>query len=375
MSIDQHNYELYILDYYEGKLDADASRELMLYLEQYPDAKEAFESYETIMLEPDLSQQFEPKSVLKKTGIVEVGAINELNFENYFIESIEQNLTPAEQLDLKEFLIKNPLLQKTLETYKKTVLKPDISVVFEGKELLKRSKIIALHPSPVRRMVLTTAAVAAMLAVVLISGIIIRSFNVTEKRGNSLLTAIDITTTNRNTTIATKKIPRNDIHQVAKQNTNPLTSENKTFADLTSSSKLITANKLELKKGTQIEPSHNNDALASVMLAKRSEYIDAVNSREQLLSRRTRETKNSQDPGLTDYLVKGIKNAARNSTKNQEQIANNERLGFWDIAGFGVYTYNKLTDNNLKVDRETDASGRLMSFNLEDENSTNSEKK
>jgi hypothetical protein len=375
MSIDKHNYELYILDYYEGKLDADATRELMLFLEHYPDAKEAFESYESIMLEPDLSQQFAPKSSLKKMGIVEVGAINELNFENYFIESIEQNLAPAEQLDLKDFLIKNPQLQKTLDTYKKTVLKPDMSVVFNGKEMLKKSRIVPLHATPLRRMVLTTASVAAVLAVVLISGIIIRSINITEKRGIGLLSAVDLTKANRITNPATKQIPGNDIHQVAKQNTNPFTSENKTFADLNASTKLITANKLELKKGTQIEPSHNNDALASVMLAKRSEYIDAVDSREQLLSRRTRETKNSQEPGLTDYLVKGIKNAARNSTKNQEQIANNERLGFWDIAGFGVYTYNKLTDNNLKVDRETDASGRLMSLNLEDESNTNIEKK
>jgi hypothetical protein len=373
MSIDLYNYELYILDYYEGTLDADATRELMLYLEQYPDAKEAFESYEAIMLEPDLSLQFEPKSSLKKTGIIEVGAINELNFENYFIESIEQNLTSAEQVNLKEFLVKNPQLQKTLYTYKKTVLKPDMSVIFNGKEMLKKSMIVPLHTTPLFRMILTTASVAALLAVVLLSGIIIRSFNATEKRGNSLLSAVDLIKANRNASNSPKQIPRNDIHPAAYQDRNPLTSENKTFAKVNSSFIIITANKLELKKSTQLEPSHNNDDLASTMLVKRSEYTDAVNSREQLLSRRTRETKDSKETGLADYLVKGIKNAARNSTKNQEQIANNERLGFWDIAGFGVYTYNKLTDNNLKLDRETDASGRLMSFNLNDEN--NSEKK
>jgi hypothetical protein len=377
MSIDQHNYELYILDYYEGKLDADAARELMLYLEQNPEAKEAFENYEAIMLEPDLSQQFEPKSSLKKTEIVEVGVVNELNYENYIIESVEQNLTPAEQANLKEFLIKNPQLQKTFDTYKKTVLKPDMSVVFNGKEMLKKSRIVPLYATPFRRMVLTTASVAAVLAVVLFSEIIIRSFNATEKRGNNLISAIDITKSTRYATNITKQIPQNNTHLTDYQPTNQLASENKTFADLTPSTKIITATKLELKKGTQFVPSYNNnnDALASVMLVKRSEYTDAVNSREQLLSRRTREAKDSQEPGLTNYLVKGIKNAARNSTKNQEQIANNERLGFWDIAGFGVYTYNKLTDKNLKVDRETDASGRLMSFNLEDENSTNSEKK
>ena len=81
MSINQHNYELFILDYYEGKLDASATGELMLYLEQNPDAREAFESYEAIMLTPDLSQQFEPKSSLKKTAVVAVGELNEENYE------------------------------------------------------------------------------------------------------------------------------------------------------------------------------------------------------------------------------------------------------------------------------------------------------
>jgi hypothetical protein len=375
MSIDQHNYELYILDYYEGKLDADASRELLLYLEQDPEAKEAFESYEAIVLEPDLNKQFEHKSVLKKTGIVGMGNINELNFENFFIESIEQNLNQSEQHDLSDFLIKNPQLQKTFELYQKTVLKPDLSVVFKGKELLKRSKIIALHPATIRRRVLTTAAVAAMLAVVVISGIIIRNFNFSEKSGNRLMSSVDFTGSKRNIAVIPKQTSVKNNHPSALQMTKTEASENKTFADLNSSIQIITANKPEPGKNMQINPSQNTNELAMAVLTERNELTDAFNSREQLLSRRNKENKSTNEEGLADYLVSGIKNAARSSTKNQDQIENNKRLGFWDIAGLGVFTYNKLADKNVKLDRETDASGKMLSLNLEDENDNEKEKK
>jgi len=119
----------------------------------------------------------------------------------------------------------------------------------------------------------------------------------------------------------------------------------------------------------------NVDIASTADLSKRSEYAGIISERQQLQNRRNKEKENVETEGLANYMVKEIKNAARTTTKNQEDIKDNKKLGFWDIAGLGVYTYNKITDKNLILDKKTDASGRLMPFILEDENENTGEKK
>jgi hypothetical protein len=374
MSINQHNFELFILDYYEGKLDAAATGELMLYLEQNRDAREAFESYEAIMLTPDLSRQYEPKSSLKKTVVIAVGELNEENYEKYFMESVENNLSATQLSNLSEFVGKNPQLQKTLDNYKKTVLQPDLSLVFEGKEMLKKTLVVPLRPTPLRRMIVVSISVAAVLAVVLISGIILSNINTTDKNGSYAFSFVDISKSLRKTSAVVKQNEENDIPQSGNKVSYQTNTQNITFADMNSSNNKPALDKLQIKKGTYIEPTIGKELTASVVLLKRSEYSNLIDERELLLSRRNKES-TSQEEGLADYVVNGIKNAARSTAKNKEDIKDNKRLGFWDIAGFGVYTYNKITNNNLTLNKQTDASGRLMSFNLEDNSTLSGEKK
>ena len=50
MKINLHNYEAVFLDYYEGNLSAEDVSELLLFLENHPELKEDFESFENIVL-------------------------------------------------------------------------------------------------------------------------------------------------------------------------------------------------------------------------------------------------------------------------------------------------------------------------------------
>jgi hypothetical protein len=375
MSINLHNYELFILDYYEEKLDAAATRELMLYLDQHPEAREAFENYEAIMLTPDHSRQFEPKSSLKKTAITAVGIMNETNYEDYCIESIENNLSTTEQANLAEFINLNPQLQKTLDTYKKTVLQPDLSIVFDRKEMLKKTLAVPLRPAPLRRLVTISISVAAALAVVLITGIMLRSVNTLEKNASFALSDNGITGAWRKHFEGLKQGHVSVVQQPDNKVPDQASLPHLTFADVSAADNKLAPEKLQIIKGGYIELSSGKEPAVSAVLTKRKEYTDLIGQRELLLSRRTKDKTSSQEEGLADYVVKGIKNAARSSTKNKEDIKDNKRLGFWDIAGFGVYTYNKITDNNLTLDKETNAAGRLISLNIEDRNSPTEEKK
>jgi len=375
MSIDQHNYELYILDYYEGNLDANATGELMHFLEHNPEAKDAFDSYETLMLEPDLNQHFEPKSSLKKTAVIAMGELNGQNFENYFTKSIEHNLSAGETALLEEFLQKNPQLQKIYDLYKKTILQPDKSIIFDSKEMLKKKTIIPLRPKPVSRFIRVSVSVAAVFAVIIVSGIIIRNISSSRICGKNMISKAGCGHCQRQQKKSIKQIPFEDNHEQNTEISNILNTENKTFANNNLPARSEKIEKTETRKSLYVKLMQNVDIASTADLSKRSEYAGIISERQQLQNRRNKEKENVETEGLANYMVKEIKNAARTTTKNQEDIKDNKKLGFWDIAGLGVYTYNKITDKNLILDKKTDASGRLMPFILEDENENTGEKK
>ncbi len=66
MEINKNNYEAFFLDYYDGNLPAEQVAVLLLFVEQHPELKEEFESFENITLEDLPSIGFDNKSSLKK---------------------------------------------------------------------------------------------------------------------------------------------------------------------------------------------------------------------------------------------------------------------------------------------------------------------
>lgn len=130
MNINKHNYEAFFLDYYEGKLTPNEVAELLLFIEQHPEVKEDFDSFENITLD-NSSFVFENKEELKK----------EITFNNkdeYFIKAIEGNITKTENELLNSFLKQHPQSFYELELYKKTKLYPELNIVFDNKDTLKQ---------------------------------------------------------------------------------------------------------------------------------------------------------------------------------------------------------------------------------------------
>lgn len=105
--IARSNYEIYLIDLLDGKLEEEKKHELMTFLSNNPDLKEEFEGVEEVMLAPS-KIKFAGKDSLKKFEV------NENN--------IDQFLTP--EIENKKF--------------SETILTPDHSIVFENKESLKK---------------------------------------------------------------------------------------------------------------------------------------------------------------------------------------------------------------------------------------------
>lgn len=134
MEINLHNYEAYFLDYHENKLDAAATAELMLFLGQHPQLKEEFESYKHVSLEPT-AISFGDKDSLRKFN----SPVNPNNFDEIAAQAVDGTLSLELQHELEKFTGLNPNYAKELELYNKTRLTPDLAVIFDNKEDLKRS--------------------------------------------------------------------------------------------------------------------------------------------------------------------------------------------------------------------------------------------
>ena len=142
MKINRNNYEIWFLDFYEGRLTKDQVKELMIFLEHHYDLKEEFNQFEHVSLPPINHIYFDAKESLKKHVITSEEGINENNYINYFLRKVENDLTDKELIALANFLRKNSFLEKELKGFQKTKSSPDKNITFPYKKELKKKRIV-----------------------------------------------------------------------------------------------------------------------------------------------------------------------------------------------------------------------------------------
>ncbi len=68
--------------------------------------------------------------------------INRINYEQFAIDYLEGNLLGEDLREMEVFLSKNPDVKKELEEMELFYLEPEVGVVFEGKEALKKEVVL-----------------------------------------------------------------------------------------------------------------------------------------------------------------------------------------------------------------------------------------
>ena len=141
MSISRENYELAIIDFLDGKLDAAAHRELMRFLERNPDLKAEFDLLEKGMtLEPAMPELPDFSNLKKQEALSDIPAQDVL-----LIDLLEKNLDYEQEQVLRSRMEQEPALASAFATYEKTVLKPDNSLRYPNPQLLKKqARVIEL---------------------------------------------------------------------------------------------------------------------------------------------------------------------------------------------------------------------------------------
>jgi hypothetical protein len=132
MIITRDNYEIFFLDYAEGRLDESLLAQLFLFLQQNPDLKEELSLFEMVEV-PLENIVFPDKEKLYRTDIHE-----QERFEANAVAWLEGDMTPGEAADFEKEAQKIPGMQSELELFGRTKLEADLTLVFEGKNKLYR---------------------------------------------------------------------------------------------------------------------------------------------------------------------------------------------------------------------------------------------
>lgn len=142
MNIDKSNYEVYLIDYLDGKLTANEVSEVLLFLENNPTIKAEFEGINEVNLVAELTTTFDNSFLIK----------NNVDHINYLlINQLEGTLSLKENAEITQNLIDTPTLIKEKNLFSSTVNKPDLSIVFPNKKLLTKPTIILAWYKPLLR--------------------------------------------------------------------------------------------------------------------------------------------------------------------------------------------------------------------------------
>lgn len=153
MKINNNNYELFLMDYLDGKLDANEVSEVLLFLEQNPDIKTEFEGIAEINI-VDLQEAPMSFAHLKQK---EFGQIKK-GYEPLMVGALEGDLTTAERITLNTGFELYPELIQEQTLFAQTILQPDDAVIYPDKKSLKRGPVWVLH----RNVMIRVAAVLLM---------------------------------------------------------------------------------------------------------------------------------------------------------------------------------------------------------------------
>ena len=152
MNINRKNYEAYFLDYRENNLSTEQVAELMIFLEDNPDLKVEFDSFESFTLQAEENITFSKKEALKKTTVSSFGEVLQTtdnidsdNYEEKLIASLEGDISEEESMELAVFMELNPKVKLESNLYRSTTLEPELSISYPNKESLKKKGVFVLY--------------------------------------------------------------------------------------------------------------------------------------------------------------------------------------------------------------------------------------
>jgi hypothetical protein len=155
MNISRSNYEIWFIDYADGKLSVGRQELLFKFLDVNPDLKEEFDLFISVDLPVEsVSIAFPGKDQLRKSDLIIIST-------EELISYLEGDADEVLKAKIATELNHNKKLIEEFRTLKLTRAVPDSKIVFPSKKRLKKGLILSISPAVQR-----TLAVAASLVVI-----------------------------------------------------------------------------------------------------------------------------------------------------------------------------------------------------------------
>jgi hypothetical protein len=134
MKPDRSNYEIWLIDWLDGNLDAVRTEQLMAFLDENPDIREEADSLSATRLEPGKNASPLKKRLKKTVSDLPLSQVEYLS-----VAYLENDLSDEQIKDLKENISKNPENRRLFESIQKTKLKPQKYNFRNKRNLLKKT--------------------------------------------------------------------------------------------------------------------------------------------------------------------------------------------------------------------------------------------
>jgi len=326
MVINRNNYEIYFLDYMEGRLEENLLPEFRLFLEKNPDLADQLKGMDKMILSVGNSQ-LPDKAKLKKK-IVPVMGIDEDTIDEYLVAELESELTSEDKSDLERFLAINPAFHYDRSIYQKTILQPDEQVIFPAKNNLKKRTFYIISG----RTAWISSLAAALLILVLAwriyfpgsskindSPVVMRS---SQRATHSSFQMASLSSKGIELPRAAEKIQPRAV--------TPIHRERPVLANLDP------VPGQEVESVAQSEPPVISiDFIPDPMIEEPQAELAVEGSRNLL--------------GKIVYRL-GNKNREKRQEKEADSPTRERNVNFWSFASLGVQGYNKLTDRDIEME-------------------------
>ncbi len=355
MKINRNNYEIFFLDYMDGNLDTDRIAELLIFMEENPGLKEEFEDFELISVPVESSVIFEDKNSLKKNHVTGVDNINSTNYQNYFIASLENDLSAEELNQLKLFLKTNPSLTKEYKLFENTFLKPDKKIVFADKKTLKRYPFSILSKKAVYYSVSIAASILILFSILFID------FNNNITKDSEIPAKI----ASVSSTINFNKIQFKKYENMLDYRKMHLSIAHYKEPKIYHYEKLvkIPVNNLAMNLNEFFVVGEQDKNIIEKKYYPESDYKIQIKPDEILYA--------SRDKTLVGSILANSFGKIKSIfLKNQKTPDNDnpKKFTFLALADAGIEGFNYLTDNDLKINKKYDDKGNLIAYSFISDN-------
>lgn len=369
VNINHSNYEEYIVNYLDGNISPLETAELFLFIEQNPDLNEDIDELRNMKAEADESVVFGFNEVLKHNYDKDALEINQDNCLYYFTAALEGDLSEKGLERVKGFVAQHPGLQRDFELMQQCRLTVDEAFVFSGKESLKKKPLFVIT----RRNWIVSIAASILILITLFIRMEPQTIESASDRAGGY--KIPVVSDLKVTVESKAEVPAETGNPVVKEEEG--TSVGKVKGQVNAVPKeRAPGSDSEIAPLPALSPIHqvqapvNNAAPFDVNMRNTysSLYQDIRLSQELMLAyaENVRYEYNARKSPVN--VGRRFGHILQSSTQVASQVSGS--LNGWAVADLGIKGFNALTDNELKLVREVDASGKTGDVRLEDEEKT-----